>query len=488
MASNGAARKPPVRVHYRTLKIPEITKRLGVQGDENSEVVEIRMRKTYENIDLSAKTILVQTLTQKGDIFDTAAPAVTVEGEELVLLWRVGRVPPSENGKVSVMIQAIDQSDQGKYVWQTEIGEFTVAKSFIRTDSPDPPWNTYFNEILLEVTQARGEAVSSAASATASETSAKASEESARASAAKAVAAAESASSYAMHPTKPNEEGTWDIWDVEGKEYKEHPLPSRFRPRGEYDNDTIYVVCDVVSYKGEGYVAIRQLTQGALPTNPEFWLKIAERGDVGPIGPDGKAATLEITGVATGAPGSQASVTEDAGSTAQARKYKLIIPAGRDGMDGTGSGAGGGAKVAYAQLATSGWSESAPYTQTVNMGSATAGTIGMVDLQLPVDIEAGISTLDAYACITWMETVDGGVIAHCDTERPSVDIDIVLIYFAAGGGTAEAAEKLEVARSIQLSGAITGQVMFDGSEDVDMSTTTAQAMELTDEDIEEIMQ
>ena len=48
--------------------------------------------------------------------------------------------------------------------------------------------------------------------------------------------------------------------------------------KGEYDSNTQYEILDVVTYNGSSYVA-KQSTQGNLPTNTNYWLLLAEKGD-----------------------------------------------------------------------------------------------------------------------------------------------------------------------------------------------------------------
>ena len=62
------------------------------------------------------------------------------------------------------------------------------------------------------------------------------------------------------------------------------------------------------------------------------------QGPAGPAGADGQAATLEIVGADSLAYGSKPTVTEEEGSTPQARKYRLGIPEGKPGPSGTGDG------------------------------------------------------------------------------------------------------------------------------------------------------
>lgn len=61
-------------------------------------------------------------------------------------------------------------------------------------------------------------------------------------------------------------------------------------------------------------------------------------GKDGEAGAPGEAATFEITGAESLPYGSKPTVTEDAGSTAQNRKYKLGIPEGAPGTPGSGNG------------------------------------------------------------------------------------------------------------------------------------------------------
>lgn len=62
------------------------------------------------------------------------------------------------------------------------------------------------------------------------------------------------------------------------------------------------------------------------------------QGPAGPAGADGQAATLEIVAADSLAYGNEPTVTEEAGSTPQARKYRLGIPEGKPGPSGTGDG------------------------------------------------------------------------------------------------------------------------------------------------------
>ena len=70
----------------------------------------------------------------------------------------------------------------------------------------------------------------------------------------------------------------------------------RFISRGEYNSSTQYYVFDFVNYNGNSYFA-KQNTQGNLPTNTTYWQLVAEKGNVGSIGPTGNGiSTVAKTG------------------------------------------------------------------------------------------------------------------------------------------------------------------------------------------------
>ena len=65
--------------------------------------------------------------------------------------------------------------------------------------------------------------------------------------------------------------------------------------KGEYSNSKNYEINDVVTYQGSSYVSLKDM-QGNLPTDENYWMLLAakgeqgiqgEKGDTGPIGPQG---------------------------------------------------------------------------------------------------------------------------------------------------------------------------------------------------------
>lgn len=72
---------------------------------------------------------------------------------------------------------------------------------------------------------------------------------------------------------------------------------------------------------------------------------------------------------------------------------------------------------------SSGWSSSAPYTQTVTVSGVTASM--NIDYALnPTGTTE--SVYEAFGYISSMETVSGGVKFRCNSDKPTVNIPIVL--------------------------------------------------------------
>lgn len=61
----------------------------------------------------------------------------------------------------------------------------------------------------------------------------------------------------------------------------------RFVSKGEYNNETQYYIFDLVNYNGSSYYA-KENTIGILPTNTTKWQLVAEKGNIGPVGPQGE--------------------------------------------------------------------------------------------------------------------------------------------------------------------------------------------------------
>ena len=121
-------------------------------------------------------------------------------------------------------------------------------------------------------------------------------------------------------------------------------------PKGEYSPDTAYTALDVVSYGGNSWMALKDVT-GVAPAEGENWMLLAQKGDQGeqgiqgiqgiqgetggpgPTGPQGASFTRLEKTAGTGAPGTTDTYTAY-NSEGQAAGTVQVY----NGMDGTGAG------------------------------------------------------------------------------------------------------------------------------------------------------
>lgn len=80
--------------------------------------------------------------------------------------------------------------------------------------------------------------------------------------------------------------------------------------------------------------------------------------------------------------------------------------------------------VLYATLPASGWSDTAPYTQTVTVTSISADNMPIVDLKYSDTEDNWDSEEKAFACLTKITTANGSITAVCRKEKPIVDFTI----------------------------------------------------------------
>lgn len=77
-------------------------------------------------------------------------------------------------------------------------------------------------------------------------------------------------------------------------------------------------------------------------------------------------------------------------------------------------------------LPSSGWTSSAPYTQTVSVQGILATDVPVVDVVLSSTSSTAISQLEAWGYVSKIETADGSITATCFEELPAIDIPIQL--------------------------------------------------------------
>jgi len=104
--------------------------------------------------------------------------------------------------------------------------------------------------------------------------------------------------------------------------------------RDRNDNPLVFDTLDAAISANPNAHPLFHSDRGFQYTNRVFYNKL-KNGKDGTNGNPGAAATFEITGVTALDYGAEPAVTEEAGSTAQARKYALRIPAGKPGTNGS---------------------------------------------------------------------------------------------------------------------------------------------------------
>lgn len=71
-------------------------------------------------------------------------------------------------------------------------------------------------------------------------------------------------------------------------------------------------------------------------------------------------------------------------------------------------------------------SGNAPFTQTVNIQGILATDTPIIDVVLSSTAETAKSQLEAFSCLSKIETADGSITATCLDTKPTIDIPIKL--------------------------------------------------------------
>ena len=79
-----------------------------------------------------------------------------------------------------------------------------------------------------------------------------------------------------------------------------------------------------------------------------------------------------------------------------------------------------------ATLLSSGWSSSAPYTQTVSVSGILSTDTPIADVVLDVVTSTAMAQISAWMCVSNIETADGSITATCFENKPEIDIPIQL--------------------------------------------------------------
>ena len=77
-------------------------------------------------------------------------------------------------------------------------------------------------------------------------------------------------------------------------------------------------------------------------------------------------------------------------------------------------------------LLSSGWTSSAPYTQTLSIQGILATDVPVVDVVLSSTTSTAISQTEAWSCVSKIETAADSITATCLEEKPTINIPIQL--------------------------------------------------------------
>lgn len=83
-------------------------------------------------------------------------------------------------------------------------------------------------------------------------------------------------------------------------------------------------------------------------------------------------------------------------------------------------------QLKIAVLSTSGWSGSAPYTQTVTVDGLTDGMRVRAYPAYGDDYQPALAMREAVVCVSYAKRDGSNVTFTCLEDKPAVDIDVVL--------------------------------------------------------------
>lgn len=225
--------------------------------------------------------------------------------------------------------------------------------------------------------------------------------------------------------------------------------PAGINFRGAWTAASGYAVNDAVTYGGSTYLA-QIANSGSVPDqNPLLWAVLAQAGGAGPSGPTGPAATVSVGTVTTGAPGSQATVTNSGSGTAAVLNF--TIPQGATGAPG--SGGGGGAASSFASMYHP--VSFANIYYSVNTPNGTATEVG--------------TTAQPSAALTWMP--DGCTATSLGVY--SMQSSTIAVTLRTGSPGSMANTALACSAAANSSCTATGSVAIVPGSFVDLSITGA---------------
>lgn len=111
-------------------------KDIAVRNDNNSQYLTFQMRRYFDNIDLSQKTISVKYLNSQYEEGESIAVNVQTTNKTLSFDWLLDDLLTRYAGRIYFQVYI---SDDSGYVWQTQIASFCVALSLDPNHLPSYP-------------------------------------------------------------------------------------------------------------------------------------------------------------------------------------------------------------------------------------------------------------------------------------------------------------------------------------------------------------
>ena len=193
-----------------------------------------------------------------------------------------------------------------------------------------------------------------------------------------------------------------------------------------WKSSTIYSVDDIVLNDNTLYKCVENHTSGNTFDNyeSEKWTSLSgDKGDKGEAGVDGS----------NGEDGFSPTITSFQTETGviltitnkESEPETIEIKNGEKGKDGITTITTNKIDKVFTLLASD-WSDSIPYTQTVQVEGITEKINPIFNVVISDDISIGLEEQKSFGCITKAVTSDKAITAYCYQSKPTVDLNIMV--------------------------------------------------------------
>jgi len=224
------------------------------------------------------------------------------------------------------------------------------------------------------------------------------------------------------------------------------PGPAGMIFKGTWLSGYGYAVNDAVTFAGSTYIAQVGNSSSEPDNFPQVWALLAQAGTQGPTGPSGLPATATVGSVTTGAPGTQAAVSNS--GTASAAVLNFIIPQGAAGAAGSGGSGGGSTSgipfVSMYHLTT--------YTSFVSVNTAASSTSESAPVLTWVPAGCTATALNVYS----QQTYSIAVTLRVGATPATMAATTLVCSSVATGGTCSQAGSVAVPAGSFIDLGITG--------------------------------